>query len=65
MSHWRITAPASSDSEPEPRPETVTSGEEQYKSADDRNSPPASQTPVTETLAPALIPESYRQVTGL
>ena len=52
-SHWRLAAPESSDSETKQcRQDTTTSGEEQYESADDGNSPPPFSYPVTGTSTP-------------
>ena len=60
-SRWRLAAPESSDSEPEPpRQDTATSGEEQYESADDGNSPPPFPYPVTGTSTPR-----YQRISGL
>ena len=63
-SHWRLAAPESSDSEPElPRQDTTTSGEEQYESADDGNSPPPFPYPVTGASTPTTS-SRYRRITG-
>ena len=63
-SRWRLAAPESSDSEPElPRQDTATSGEEQYESADDGNSPPPFPYPVTGVTTPTTSPR-YQRITG-
>ncbi|KIK08816.1 hypothetical protein K443DRAFT_84678, partial [Laccaria amethystina LaAM-08-1] len=48
----------------QPRQDTFTSGEEQYESADEGSSPPASQTPVTGSLTPVPTTSRHR-ITGL
>ena len=63
-SRWRLAAPESSDSEPEqPRQDTATSGEEQYESTDDGNSPPPFPYSVTGTSTPTTS-SRYQRITG-